>query len=46
MKEVIKLEDGRNLTYEESFWTSKKNIYIDNVQTKKISKVEFNMVKI
>lgn len=41
MKEVIKLEDGSNLTYEESFWTSKKNIYIDNVETKKISKVEF-----
>lgn len=41
MKEVIKLEDGSNLTYEESFWTSKKNIYIDNVETKKISKTEF-----
>ena len=43
MKEVIKDEEIGEITYEESFWTGKKLLYINGTQLEKTSKTTFRM---
>lgn len=41
MKILSQTNDGRKVEYEESFWTGKKRIIIDNIVLNKISKKEY-----
>ncbi len=43
MKEIVKDEELGEITYEESFWTGKKEVYIDGARLVKLSKTAFRM---
>lgn len=41
MKEIKNLADGRQLIYQESFWTGRKKIFIDGEQIERVDKKHY-----
>jgi len=44
MKREIMTDDGKRLTYDESFWSGKRKIYVNGVECAKIGKTTYSYV--